>query len=222
MPRTPTSSSRRSWRPTKCSPAPSAASSTTVTASRASRAAASCRPRSTWGASRISSRRSSATTCSPPAAAAGGEPMSAPEVTIELAEAAQGVTRSIAFQVATTCETCHGGRAGAGNGAASAARSAAAWGGCSTCRAPPSASSSAPRRAHACGGMGSVIETPCPTCDGAGRTIAERAVDVAIPAGIHDGQRIRISGRGSCRHAGRRCGRRLRARSGTAGSALRP
>jgi molecular chaperone DnaJ len=47
--------------------------------------------------------------------------------------------------------------------------------------------------------MGSVIEAPCPTCDGAGRTIAESIVDVAIPAGIHDGQRIRISGEG---HAG--------------------
>ena len=50
-----------------------------------------------------------------------------------------------------------------------------------------------------CGGAGRVIETPCRECRGEGRVIEERALDVDIPAGIHDGQRIRISGEG---HAG--------------------
>ena len=120
------------------------------------------------------------------------------EVTIELAEAARGVTRSIAFQVATTCETCQGDGLEPGTARISCPK-------CGGLGRLQHVSRTAfgefvrTQTCHACGGMGSVIETPCPTCDGGGRTIAERAVDVAIPAGIHDGQRIRISGEG---HAG--------------------
>ena len=58
-----------------------------------------------------------------------------------------------------------------------------------------------------CGGRGEVVETPCPECDGAGRLTEERELDVEIPPGIHDGQRIRLGGRGARR-------RSRRARSG--------
>jgi molecular chaperone DnaJ len=57
-------------------------------------------------------------------------------------------------------------------------------------------------RSHACptcAGSGRVIETPCSVCKGEGRVVEERTLDVEIPPGIHDGQRIRISGEG---HAG--------------------
>jgi molecular chaperone DnaJ len=50
-----------------------------------------------------------------------------------------------------------------------------------------------------CRGRGQVIEHPCDDCQGAGRVVEERTLDVTIPAGIHDGQRIRLSGEG---HAG--------------------
>jgi molecular chaperone DnaJ len=50
-----------------------------------------------------------------------------------------------------------------------------------------------------CGGSGQRIETPCVECRGAGRVVEERTLTVEIPAGIHDGQRIRLSGEG---HAG--------------------
>ena len=50
-----------------------------------------------------------------------------------------------------------------------------------------------------CGGSGRKIETPCSVCDGAGRVVDERRLDVEIPAGIHDGQQIRLTGEG---HAG--------------------
>jgi molecular chaperone DnaJ len=50
-----------------------------------------------------------------------------------------------------------------------------------------------------CRGSGRIAEHPCEDCDGAGRRLEERALDVDIPAGIHDGQRIRVSGEG---HAG--------------------
>src|SRR5207247_7678055 len=55
-----------------------------------------------------------------------------------------------------------------------------------------------------CGGAGRVPEEACPQCDGAGRVLDERALEVDIPPGIHDGQRIRISGEG---HAGALGGR---------------
>jgi len=120
------------------------------------------------------------------------------EVSIDLAEAALGVSRTIAFQVATTCGTCHGSGLEPGTSPVSCPKcggmgrlqhvSRTAFGEFVRTQTCP-----------ACGGTGSVIETPCPACEGAGRTIAERTVDVAIPAGIHDGQRIRISGEG---HAG--------------------
>ena len=50
-----------------------------------------------------------------------------------------------------------------------------------------------------CLGAGTVVETPCSVCQGNGRTIEIKELEVEIPAGIHDGQRIRIRGAG---HAG--------------------
>jgi molecular chaperone DnaJ len=55
-----------------------------------------------------------------------------------------------------------------------------------------------------CAGTGRIVETPCAECGGAGRTLEERQLEVKIPPGIHDGQQIRISGRG---HAGELGGR---------------
>ena len=47
-----------------------------------------------------------------------------------------------------------------------------------------------------CGGRGVRIETPCPTCGGTGAEVRARQVKVRIPAGVEDGQRIRVKGRG--------------------------
>ena len=118
------------------------------------------------------------------------------ELTIDLAEVAQGVTRSVAFQVATSC-----GRAtAAGWNPGRRRQLPAVWRqGAAAARIAYGLRRVRAQACHACGGTGSVIETPCPACDGAGRTIVERTVDVSIPPGIHDGQRIRISGKG---HAG--------------------
>jgi molecular chaperone DnaJ len=54
-----------------------------------------------------------------------------------------------------------------------------------------------------CGGDGRVPEQPCTVCAGAGKVTEDRTLAVDIPAGIADGQRIRLSGRG---HAGDRGG----------------
>jgi molecular chaperone DnaJ len=57
-----------------------------------------------------------------------------------------------------------------------------------------------------CGGAGRVIEHPCIACDGTGHVLEERKLDVTIPPGIHDGQRIRLSGEGHSGVAGGRAG----------------
>jgi molecular chaperone DnaJ len=51
-----------------------------------------------------------------------------------------------------------------------------------------------------------VLPTPCEDCRGSGQTLEERSLDVEIPAGIHEGQRIRLSGEGHAGGAGGRAG----------------
>jgi molecular chaperone DnaJ len=53
-----------------------------------------------------------------------------------------------------------------------------------------------------CHGDGRVPEQPCAECDGHGRTLEERTLRVDVPAGIEDGQRIRLAGRGHAGEAG--------------------
>jgi molecular chaperone DnaJ len=48
----------------------------------------------------------------------------------------------------------------------------------------------------ACGATGQVIPNPCETCGGAGRVKGRSSIEVDVPRGIDDGQRLRLSGRG--------------------------
>ena len=57
-----------------------------------------------------------------------------------------------------------------------------------------------------CGGSGRRIEQRCAECRGAGRVVEERSVEVEIPAGIHHGQRIRLTGEGHAGLVGGRAG----------------
>jgi molecular chaperone DnaJ len=47
-----------------------------------------------------------------------------------------------------------------------------------------------------CGGSGTVIEDPCPACNGAGAIRTVKKLRVNIPAGVHEGSRIRLAGKG--------------------------
>ncbi|MDP9189505.1 MAG: molecular chaperone DnaJ [Actinomycetota bacterium] len=47
-----------------------------------------------------------------------------------------------------------------------------------------------------CGGAGQVIDDPCPTCSGSGLTLQRKRYRVRIPAGVRDGSRIRVKGKG--------------------------
>jgi molecular chaperone DnaJ len=52
------------------------------------------------------------------------------------------------------------------------------------------------RTCPACHGLGRVIEHPCPECNGQGRARKEKTLQVAVPAGVEDGTRIRLAGEG--------------------------
>jgi molecular chaperone DnaJ len=57
-----------------------------------------------------------------------------------------------------------------------------------------------------CGGQGQIIETPCATCGGVGREQVTRELTITIPAGIDDGQQLRISAEGEGGERGGRSG----------------
>jgi molecular chaperone DnaJ len=48
-----------------------------------------------------------------------------------------------------------------------------------------------------CHGRGLVVDDPCPTCHGSGRGMSSRTIQARIPAGVKDGQRIRLRGKGA-------------------------
>ena len=147
-----------------------------------------------------SSRPSSATTCSARnrgGRARGGDVGLA--VSIELAEAFTGVKRELEVRGRGYLRALRrrGRRAGHRPRHLHDVRRRRAR--CGRSRAASSGSSCAPRPVPRCAGAGSVVETPCDGCDGAGRTLQQAELEVEIPAGIHDGQQIRIRGAG---HAG--------------------
>jgi molecular chaperone DnaJ len=119
----------------------------------------------------------------------------AAEVAIELAEAAAGVHRDVPFDVVVGCSRCHGSGAEPG----SRAVDCDVCGGTGRIQQVGRSVLGEFVRAQACprcGGAGRIVEHPCEACDGSGRVVERRTLDVEIPPGIHDGQRIRLSGEG--------------------------
>jgi molecular chaperone DnaJ len=119
-------------------------------------------------------------------------------VAIELADAFTGVTRTVEVEVAAACERCDGEGAEPGTERVS----------CPTCNGAGRLQTVTrsvfgefvrTQTCPTCAGAGRVVETPCTACEGLGRTVQARKLEVEIPAGIHDGQRIRMRGEG---HAG--------------------
>jgi molecular chaperone DnaJ len=117
------------------------------------------------------------------------------DLTIEFTEAVFGVTKQISFPTLVTCPRCEGAGGEPGtepqtcpdcNGTGEQRRVAQTILGqmvnivsCARCR-----------------GEGRIIATPCTKCGGDGRIREERAIEVTIPAGIDDGQRIALEGQG--------------------------
>jgi molecular chaperone DnaJ len=116
-------------------------------------------------------------------------------IDLTLYEAAFGVTRSLDLTLPVECETCSGTGAAEGTHAET----------CSTCGGRGEVHQT--RRSilgqlvtsgpcPQCGGLGTIVPTPCPTCRGEGRHRGSRELDVEVPPGIDDGQRLRLTGRG--------------------------
>jgi molecular chaperone DnaJ len=124
-------------------------------------------------------------------------------VQIDLAEAARGTSRDVPFEVAVPCSRCDGSGAEPGT----AISDCPTCGGTGRTRQVSRSVFGEFVRAQTCAtcsGSGRRIEHPCEACHGAGRVAEERTLAVEIPAGIHDGQRIRLTGEG---HAGALGGR---------------
>ncbi len=123
-------------------------------------------------------------------------------VEIELPEAARGTSVEVEYEVIARCEHCNGNAAEPGTPIETCPR----CGGSGQLRAVSRTPFGQVVRAAACDvchGEGRVPKEPCHVCKGRGRTVERVKVAVDVPAGIADGQRIRVTGRG---HAGERGG----------------
>jgi molecular chaperone DnaJ len=137
---------------------------------------------------------------SPNGPMAGGDVAVAAE--IDLADVVRGASVEVAYRVVARCERCHGNGAEPGTPITSCPRCE----GTGQLRAVSRTPFGQVVRAAVCdrcGGDGRIPEQPCEACGGDGRVASERTVAVDVPAGIEDGQRIRLSGRG---HEGERGG----------------
>ena len=114
------------------------------------------------------------------------------QTTLSFVDAVNGTTISLSLTSDQPCRTCHGtgGKPGTQpvvcpecDGAGSVMRSMGGFSVNETC----------PR----CHGQQLIYPEPCPTCHGSGRGKSDRKVQARIPAGVDDGQRIRLKGKGA-------------------------
>ena len=119
-------------------------------------------------------------------------------VAVELADVATGARREVTYDVVGACEHCHGNGAEPGTPITTCERCGGAGELRQVTRTPfGQMVRAAP--CDACGGSGKIPEQPCRVCSGNGRTRQNRTSAIEVPAGIEDGQRMRITGAG---HAG--------------------
>jgi molecular chaperone DnaJ len=113
------------------------------------------------------------------------------ETELNFIEAAKGVAMPLRLTSPAPCTNCHGSGARPGtspkvcpncNGAGVINRNQGAFGFSEPCTE--------------CRGSGSIIEHPCEECKGTGVTTRSRTINVRIPPGVEDGQRIRLAGQG--------------------------
>ncbi len=126
-------------------------------------------------------------------------------LTITFEEAVFGVKRSITLEKKDACKTCEGSGAKPGTKVVT----------CSVCHGQGQirtqrrtvfgnvASSSICEK---CEGSGQVPEDPCSTCKGTGIMRQQKTIEVQIPAGIDDGQRVRVTGEGELGYRGSKPG----------------
>ena len=112
------------------------------------------------------------------------------EITVDFREAAKGTTIPLQLSGDAPCSTCHGSGSASGHpnrcpkcdGTGFTSESRGAFGFSQPC--------------DECGGTGSVITDPCTDCHGTGTVHRTRNIRVRIPAGVVDGQKVRLAGQG--------------------------
>jgi molecular chaperone DnaJ len=119
-------------------------------------------------------------------------------VDIDLIEAAHGAQIEVSYEAIDRCEHCHGNGAEPGTPINTCERCGGA-GQLQAATRTPFGQMLRTVPCDVCQGDGRVPEQPCGKCRGRGRRAATRTIDVDVPAGIANGQRLRVSGRG---HAG--------------------
>lgn len=117
------------------------------------------------------------------------------DIEISFRESAKGLTKKIQHRIFTTCSKCHGNGAEPGTPIET----------CKTCNGQGSVTSrhqtpfgvfNQQTVCPDCKGEGKKASTACTQCHGDGREKTERTLTVEIPAGIADGQSIRLTGKG--------------------------
>jgi molecular chaperone DnaJ len=130
-------------------------------------------------------------TRSRPAGPTRGQDVTA-EVSLGFDEAVHGTTLPLRLSGPATCKTCHGNGARPGTaphrcptcgGSGFISRNQGAFGFSEPCRD--------------CLGTGQIIDDPCPECGGSGVTTQTRTITVRVPAGVRDGAKLRIAGKGT-------------------------
>src|ERR687892_209445 len=122
-------------------------------------------------------------------------------VTVSFDESISGVTVPVRIDGPAPCETCGGSGAAPGTTPVTCPQCGGS-GQIAVNQGFFQMSQTCPR----CRGAGRIVETPCPTCGGSGSTTRTRSFQVKIPAGVRDGARIRLAGRGEPGTAGARAG----------------
>ena len=114
------------------------------------------------------------------------------EATIDFTDAVSGVTVTMQTVSDEACTACSG--TGAKSGTLPKV--------CPTCQGSGMQTSTSggvfavSEPCHDCRGRGLIVEEPCPVCGGSGRGRSTKSMQVRIPAGVTDGQKIRIKGKG--------------------------
>jgi molecular chaperone DnaJ len=113
------------------------------------------------------------------------------EVHISFDQAMEGAQIPVSVPLSAPCPTCHGSGAKPGTQPTI----------CSRCQgrgveAESQGLFSITQPCRQCGGTGTEIKDPCPTCNGSGRTRQVKRYRVNIPAGVREGSRVRLAGKG--------------------------
>jgi molecular chaperone DnaJ len=119
------------------------------------------------------------------------------EVTLSFGDAVRGVTLPLTLRAPGVCDTCHGSGAKPGTQPRTCP---VCHGSGLTTRNQGSFSFSEPCRE--CQGVGTIVDEKCPECHGTGGVTKTRTLNVRFPAGVADGQRIRLAGRGEAGERG--------------------